>query len=285
MALRSTAHELEEIARFCRERTKDYYRFDPLLHLRFDGDPVRNEEIRAERLSPEEVVAVERADEERFGALQKGCADGELIMPRGRALRLRPPLPLRRRQRQLHGGLRRHLPPLQLAVAPGHRLRPAHGHAARGLGGVGAARARPARHRPRVPREVPHAATSSTSASGARRTRRSRPAPWTTGWSTSARSRTRGRRRWATQAESRLLALGVVHTYNRDHSGGTSVTSPRGSRREWVRPQLTVLVRSRPEEMVLAGCKSLSTWRGPNSTNLACIIFCGDPACQNIGTS
>ena len=72
MALRSTAHELEEIGRFCRERTKDYYRFDPLLHLRFDGDPVRNEEIRAERLSPEEVVAVERADEERFGSLQQG---------------------------------------------------------------------------------------------------------------------------------------------------------------------------------------------------------------------
>ena len=79
MALRSTAHELDAISRFCRERTKDYYRFDPLLHLRFDGDPVRNAEIMAERLSPEEVVAVERADEERFGALQRGCADGELI--------------------------------------------------------------------------------------------------------------------------------------------------------------------------------------------------------------
>jgi radical SAM protein with 4Fe4S-binding SPASM domain len=79
MALRSTAHELDLISRFCRERTKDYYRFDPLLHLRFDGDPVRNAEIRAERLSPEEVVAVERADEERFGALRRGCADGELI--------------------------------------------------------------------------------------------------------------------------------------------------------------------------------------------------------------
>ena len=81
MALRSTIHELDEISRFCRERTKDFYRFDPLLHLRFDGDAARNEEIRAERLSPAEVVAVERADEERFGALQKSCADGELINP------------------------------------------------------------------------------------------------------------------------------------------------------------------------------------------------------------
>jgi len=79
MALRSNVHELDEIARFCRARTRDYYRFDPLLHLRFDGDPVRNAEIKAERLSPEEIVAVERADAERFGALQKGC--NELILP------------------------------------------------------------------------------------------------------------------------------------------------------------------------------------------------------------
>ena len=73
MALRANAHELAEMAAFCRARTKDYYRFDPLLHLRFDGDPVRNAEIRAERLSPAEIVVVERADEERFGALQRGC--------------------------------------------------------------------------------------------------------------------------------------------------------------------------------------------------------------------
>ncbi|MCX6844804.1 MAG: radical SAM protein [candidate division WOR-3 bacterium] len=79
MALRSNVHELQEIARFCRARTKDYYRFDPLLHLRFDRDPARNAEIRAERLSPDEIVAIERADKERFGALQKGC--DKLILP------------------------------------------------------------------------------------------------------------------------------------------------------------------------------------------------------------
>jgi MoaA/NifB/PqqE/SkfB family radical SAM enzyme len=83
MALRSTAHELEQISAFCRARTKDYYRFDPLLHLRFDGDEARNAEIVAERLSPEEVVAVERADAQRFGALQKGCNDGTLISEDG----------------------------------------------------------------------------------------------------------------------------------------------------------------------------------------------------------
>jgi len=79
MALRSTVHELEDIAEFCREHTKDYYRFDPLLHLRFDGDEGRNAEIRAERLSPAEVVAVERADDERFGALERSC--GRLVRP------------------------------------------------------------------------------------------------------------------------------------------------------------------------------------------------------------
>ena len=75
MAIRSTAHELDEIARFCRARTKDYYRFDPLLHLRFDGDPARNAEIKAERLTPEQIAAVERADEERFGVFKRGCGE------------------------------------------------------------------------------------------------------------------------------------------------------------------------------------------------------------------
>ena len=73
MVPRANAHELQLMSEFCRARTKDYYRFDPLLHLRFDGDEARNAEIRGQRLSPAEIVAVERGDEERFGALQRGC--------------------------------------------------------------------------------------------------------------------------------------------------------------------------------------------------------------------
>ncbi|MHB9033801.1 MAG: radical SAM protein [Anaerolineae bacterium] len=73
MALRSNVQELPEIARFCRERTCDYFRFDPLLHLRFDGDERRNAEIRSERLSPEEIVTIEQADEERTRSLHKAC--------------------------------------------------------------------------------------------------------------------------------------------------------------------------------------------------------------------
>jgi radical SAM protein with 4Fe4S-binding SPASM domain len=80
MALRSNAHEMSEIARFCRERTKDYFRFDPFLHLRYDRDGAKNDEIKSERLSPEEIVAVERSDPERFESLVKGC--DKLIIPK-----------------------------------------------------------------------------------------------------------------------------------------------------------------------------------------------------------
>jgi radical SAM protein with 4Fe4S-binding SPASM domain len=73
MALRANLHEIPEIANFCRERTKDYFRFDPFLHLRYDGHVQRNEQIKAQRLTPEEIVALEQADTERWPALQKNC--------------------------------------------------------------------------------------------------------------------------------------------------------------------------------------------------------------------
>ena len=73
MALRSNHHELPEIARFCRRKTKDYFRLDPFLHLRYDGAVKRNKEIRSERLSPEEIAALEASDPERLEALRKSC--------------------------------------------------------------------------------------------------------------------------------------------------------------------------------------------------------------------
>lgn len=72
MALRSNFNELPEIAAFCREHSDSTFRFDPLLHLRYDQDPVRNKQIRLERLTPDEIVAIEQDDEERSNALQKG---------------------------------------------------------------------------------------------------------------------------------------------------------------------------------------------------------------------
>jgi radical SAM protein with 4Fe4S-binding SPASM domain len=79
MALRSNIHELPLISRFCREKTKDYFRFDPFLHLRFDKDKKKNHLIRSERLCAKEIVTIEKNDPERFGALEKNC--DKLIMP------------------------------------------------------------------------------------------------------------------------------------------------------------------------------------------------------------
>jgi radical SAM protein with 4Fe4S-binding SPASM domain len=76
MAIRSNFHELQEIGRFCRERAS-YFRFDPWLHLRLDRRLDRNEEILRERLTPEEFVALEKADPERWKEL---TTDG-LMMP------------------------------------------------------------------------------------------------------------------------------------------------------------------------------------------------------------
>jgi MoaA/NifB/PqqE/SkfB family radical SAM enzyme len=73
MAMNSNVSELQQISRFCRERTKDYFRFDPFLHLRFDQNPLRNKEIRSERLSPARIIALEQSDTERFKALKKDC--------------------------------------------------------------------------------------------------------------------------------------------------------------------------------------------------------------------
>ncbi|MFA6384301.1 MAG: radical SAM protein [Candidatus Omnitrophota bacterium] len=73
MALRSNIDELPEIAEFCRSRTKDYFRFDPFLHLRVDGDEAKNRQIMLERLSPEQIVAIEKADPGRSSALKKNC--------------------------------------------------------------------------------------------------------------------------------------------------------------------------------------------------------------------
>lgn len=81
MALRSNVHELPAIARFCRERTKDFFRFDPMLHLRFDGNEPRNREIRAERLSAEEIIGIEQADPERSAAMEKRCGMLETSVP------------------------------------------------------------------------------------------------------------------------------------------------------------------------------------------------------------
>jgi radical SAM protein with 4Fe4S-binding SPASM domain len=82
VAMRSNFRELPEIAEFCRVRGDGSFRFDPFLHLRYDGDPRRNAEIRAERLTPEEIVELERSDPERLLEMEKQC--DKLIQPEAR---------------------------------------------------------------------------------------------------------------------------------------------------------------------------------------------------------
>ena len=75
MALRTNLHEMAEIAEFCNSRTYDYFRFDPFLSLRYDGNERRNREIIAQRLAPEEIIMLEKSDRKRFEVLKKRCED------------------------------------------------------------------------------------------------------------------------------------------------------------------------------------------------------------------
>ena len=87
MALRANVHELDAIAAFCRARTKDFFRFDPQLHLRYDGDETRNALIRAERLSPEQIARLEETDEERCAVMREHR--DELLIPQASGVRSR----------------------------------------------------------------------------------------------------------------------------------------------------------------------------------------------------
>lgn len=79
MVMQSNLGQYPQIADFCRQHSRDAFRFDPFLHARYDGDDRRNAQIRAERLKPEQVLALERSDPQRFALLQKDCQKIELL--------------------------------------------------------------------------------------------------------------------------------------------------------------------------------------------------------------
>jgi len=62
MVMRANLHEYSSITEFCMKHGKDYVRYDPNLHLRYDNDFKRNEEIRTQRLTPDEIIALEKQD-------------------------------------------------------------------------------------------------------------------------------------------------------------------------------------------------------------------------------
>ena len=72
MALQSNKQEFEQIARFCTKRSSVPFQFDPLLHLRFDGDRNRNQEIINQRLTPEEIAVLEQQNYLQVSTTQKG---------------------------------------------------------------------------------------------------------------------------------------------------------------------------------------------------------------------
>lgn len=84
MVMKSNVHEMAAITKFCREKTKDFFRFDASLLFRYDRDPERNRKIRKERLTAREITALDRDDFQRFHALNKEC--GAMLAPETRRL-------------------------------------------------------------------------------------------------------------------------------------------------------------------------------------------------------
>ena len=58
-------------------------------------------------------------------------------------------------------------------------------------------------------------------------------------------------------------------------------------KKAWKKPELTVLVRTRPEEAILGGCKTGVIVGDPNGTNTTCYENLAGPCpnCDNIATS
>lgn len=77
MAIRSNYGELLAIAEFCETKSRNSFRFDPLLHLRYDRNEDRNREIRDERLTAEEIVGLEKMFPDRVRAIENICGSAE----------------------------------------------------------------------------------------------------------------------------------------------------------------------------------------------------------------
>ena len=70
---RSNYKELNKIASFAENISQKPFRFDPFLHLRNDRDALKNREILSLRLSTDEIIAIESADDKRLLSLKKKC--------------------------------------------------------------------------------------------------------------------------------------------------------------------------------------------------------------------
>ena len=66
----SNASQMDEIATFCRAGSTTPFRFDPFLQLRLDKNPEKNNRIQSERLSPDDIIRLEKNDPQRYQALE-----------------------------------------------------------------------------------------------------------------------------------------------------------------------------------------------------------------------
>lgn len=71
--MRSNYHEAQRIFEFCRKKTREIFRFDPILSLRLDHNQIKNSCIKDERLTADEIVALEKTDSIREAEITKIC--------------------------------------------------------------------------------------------------------------------------------------------------------------------------------------------------------------------
>lgn len=65
--------DFDKITDFCRSKSGRPFRFDPCLQLRADKDPHRNKSILSQRLTPEQIAALDKKDPQRYKALEQSC--------------------------------------------------------------------------------------------------------------------------------------------------------------------------------------------------------------------
>lgn len=75
--MKANVSQLDKIAAFCRSRSDQPFRFDPFLQLRLDRDPVKNKRILSQRLTPGDIIRIEKNDRERYQALKLKCSNIE----------------------------------------------------------------------------------------------------------------------------------------------------------------------------------------------------------------
>lgn len=73
IAMKTNFHEQKDIEAFSLNYTKDFFRMDPFLHTRYDGNAKRNKEIIAERLTASQIVELDEIIGNKAELLKNNC--------------------------------------------------------------------------------------------------------------------------------------------------------------------------------------------------------------------